>query len=823
MVNAGPDLTVSLPNNATLNGTVTDDGLPPGSTLTITWSKVSGPGTVTFVNASAASTTASFSAAGSYVLRLTASDGEFTVSDEASITVLRANNAPTANAGLDQAGVVGSLVTLDGSASSDLDGDALTYAWSITNRPPGSLAVLANPTTVNPSFTPDAAGLYDVQLIVNDGQASSIPDHVGITVTPLGPPLILQNVMVGKDLQTTASVSLGAPAPAGGLLVTLVSNSPDVLLATNGTTVGAGTATVPVAPGVTGGTFFIQGLTANGTGQITASAPGYTGGSSTVTLTPSGFSVVSPGDFTTTTVSPNTSVRVGSYRLNPTLTVAQNQPLRAGLNGVAVDVTSSNTGVGTITISPVIFNQNDVNVGTAFDPAAAGQTTITVGTPAGFSTPTLTSIVATVTAPSLTIANLSVGKDLQTAQAVFLGAPAPARGVQVTLVSNSPDILLAANGTTVGTGTVTITVPATQTSGSFFVQGLAASGTGQLSASAPSYANGSATVTLTPSGFSVVSPGDFTTTTLSPNTSVRVGSYRLNPALTVAQNQPLRAGLNGVAVDVTSSNTDVGTITISPVIFNQNEVNVGTAFDPAAAGQTTITVGTPAGFSTPTLTSIVATVTAPSLTIANLSVGKDLQTAQAVFLGAPAPAGGVQVTLVSNSPDVLLAANGTTVGTGTVTITVPAGQSSGSFFVQGLAASGTGQLSASAPGYANGNTAVTLTPSGFAITFPGSFTTTTVAANTTVQISSYRLTPATLAPAQNQPLRAGLNGLGVDVTSSNTGVGTITISPVIFNQNVVSVNTAFDPAGVGTATITVGTPAGFFTPASLRSIVATVN
>ncbi|MDT3777453.1 hypothetical protein PJI16_07760 [Nitrospira sp. MA-1] len=90
-VNAGPSITIALPNTAALNGTVTDDGLPatPG-TVTSTWSKVSGPGTVTFANASALSTTASFSEAGTYVLRLTATDGEFGPSSELTIT---ANNA----------------------------------------------------------------------------------------------------------------------------------------------------------------------------------------------------------------------------------------------------------------------------------------------------------------------------------------------------------------------------------------------------------------------------------------------------------------------------------------------------------------------------------------------------------------------------------------------------------------------------------------------------------------------------------------------------------------------------------------------------------
>ena len=48
-VDAGPDLAVALPNAATLDGTVTDDGLPAG-TLPRTWSQVSGPAAVSFAD-----------------------------------------------------------------------------------------------------------------------------------------------------------------------------------------------------------------------------------------------------------------------------------------------------------------------------------------------------------------------------------------------------------------------------------------------------------------------------------------------------------------------------------------------------------------------------------------------------------------------------------------------------------------------------------------------------------------------------------------------------------------------------------------------------
>jgi uncharacterized repeat protein (TIGR02543 family) len=89
VVSAGLDQTITLPDDtASLNGTVTDDGLPnPPGTVTTIWSKVSGPGTVSFANMSAVDTIATFSTAGAYSLRLTADDGEFARFDDIIITI----------------------------------------------------------------------------------------------------------------------------------------------------------------------------------------------------------------------------------------------------------------------------------------------------------------------------------------------------------------------------------------------------------------------------------------------------------------------------------------------------------------------------------------------------------------------------------------------------------------------------------------------------------------------------------------------------------------------------------------------------------------
>ncbi|WP_375140482.1 DUF5695 domain-containing protein [Cohnella herbarum] len=86
VVNAGTNGTFTLPASVVLAGTVTDDGLPSG-TVTTAWSLQSGPGTATFANAGAANTTATVTVAGTYVFKLTASDGSLSSSATVTHTV----------------------------------------------------------------------------------------------------------------------------------------------------------------------------------------------------------------------------------------------------------------------------------------------------------------------------------------------------------------------------------------------------------------------------------------------------------------------------------------------------------------------------------------------------------------------------------------------------------------------------------------------------------------------------------------------------------------------------------------------------------------
>jgi hypothetical protein len=83
-----------------------------------------------------------------------------------------------ANAGTDKKAITGSLITLDGSSS---NGEIQSYKWTWISKPAGSNASLSAPNIVNPIFTADVDGIYQVSLVINDGFFNSEPDTVIIT------------------------------------------------------------------------------------------------------------------------------------------------------------------------------------------------------------------------------------------------------------------------------------------------------------------------------------------------------------------------------------------------------------------------------------------------------------------------------------------------------------------------------------------------------------------------------------------------------------------------------------------------------------------
>ncbi len=234
VANAGPDQTDPRPNDVvTLDGTSSSD--PDGDGLTYMWTQVSGPA-VTLDDATSATPTFTIpldAVATAIVFELVVNDG-FVDSAPDQVMIMAQNESPIADAGLDQDDPrPNSVVTLDGSGSSDPDGDTLTYMWTQVSGP---AVTLDDPTAVNPTFTiPVAAVTTPIvfQLVVNDGFVDSAPDTVTIMAqneAPVAEAGIDQNnVIPGNSIGLDGTGSTDADGDPLTYMWTQVSGTPVTL------------------------------------------------------------------------------------------------------------------------------------------------------------------------------------------------------------------------------------------------------------------------------------------------------------------------------------------------------------------------------------------------------------------------------------------------------------------------------------------------------------------------------------------------------------------------------------------------------------------
>lgn len=211
VADAGTDQNVGGGSGVALDGSGSTD--PDGDALTYSWVQTGGP-SVTLDDPSSATPnfTAPTSTASVQALtfELTVTDpsgGSATDSVEIQIA---ANRPPIADAGADQGPIdSGQTVTLNGGASSDPDGDGLSYRWTQVS---GTSVPLAGASGATPSFTaPVVNGTEDLvfQLIVNDGQADSVADTVTISVRAVGSVTIIQQV-IGSDVSVAFTSDISA-------------------------------------------------------------------------------------------------------------------------------------------------------------------------------------------------------------------------------------------------------------------------------------------------------------------------------------------------------------------------------------------------------------------------------------------------------------------------------------------------------------------------------------------------------------------------------------------------------------------------------------
>ncbi|MGA2600863.1 MAG: PKD domain-containing protein, partial [Bryobacteraceae bacterium] len=234
VANAGRGQTAGVSGTVTLDGSGSANPSAAG-TLAYSWEFASRPAgsNARLDNETTAMPSFIVDVPGDYSIVLTVSNGSET--DSASVKVSTRNTPPVANAGPNQTAGVGATVIHNGSGSSDVDGDALTYSWTLVTKPAGSTATLSGPNTVSPTFVVDKPGMYVAQLVVNDGLADSTPSTVTIT-TQNTPPIAhagrAQIVTTGALVQLNGAGSTdvdGNPLTYSWNLITLPSGSKSAL------------------------------------------------------------------------------------------------------------------------------------------------------------------------------------------------------------------------------------------------------------------------------------------------------------------------------------------------------------------------------------------------------------------------------------------------------------------------------------------------------------------------------------------------------------------------------------------------------------------
>ncbi len=186
VADAGDDQEALVSSVVALDGSASYDA--DGDALDYQWEISSAPSgsAAALINASFSNPQFVPDLPGAYTVSLVVSDGAAdSTADQVVITAAEANGYPVANAGSDQTVTTGDTVTLDGSGSTDAEGDSLAYVWTFS-KPGGSTASLSGTTSVSPTFVADISGTYTATLTVFDGVYYSSPDEVRVYANDAG-------------------------------------------------------------------------------------------------------------------------------------------------------------------------------------------------------------------------------------------------------------------------------------------------------------------------------------------------------------------------------------------------------------------------------------------------------------------------------------------------------------------------------------------------------------------------------------------------------------------------------------------------------------
>jgi len=227
VADAGLDQFVTLiGSTVSLDGTTSYD--EDGDDFTYSWTLIQKPPESEAALSDPTSGTPTFIADvhGDYVASLVVMDEFGAMSEADSVIISFTNVKPVANAGGNHSVFAGDAVLLNGTGSTDANGDPLTYSWNLVCKPSGSTAILSNATNSTASLVTDLPGEYVISLVVNDGFIDSDPDNVTVTATSrhdqviltlqeatqtinLLPPSVLKNSNMTNALTNKINAALG--------------------------------------------------------------------------------------------------------------------------------------------------------------------------------------------------------------------------------------------------------------------------------------------------------------------------------------------------------------------------------------------------------------------------------------------------------------------------------------------------------------------------------------------------------------------------------------------------------------------------------------
>jgi hypothetical protein len=663
-----------------------------------------------------------------------------------------------------------------------------SYLWTSTALPAGlTLDSLSGAIT----GTPTVAATSSFTVTVTDS-GSPTPQQVSrqfsltVNLSVGGGFITVTNATVGANLQVPITITF-TPALPIAAMVTIGSGNSNLVTLGSAAVVGGPSIQAILAAGTGSVNTFVKAFGSSGQVTITASVGGYTTGTGTVTLANSGFVVAGPngiGGAFNTFQGVSSTLTVYAARLDSSGLLVETEQLRGGIT-VNVPIASTVTTIGNVSSPTVPFSGSTDNATTQFTAGTTntGVTNVTVG-PVSTVLPVVP-FTQPATGASLTVTvgpgglvpftGVTIGKNLQTNVSVGRLGGTTSDAVVTVHSQDSTKLQFSTTPTGATSADVNVTIPSGHsTSKDFYAHAFSSSGPVAYTISSPVYGGVDSTVSLAPSGFFVSAPS--TMTVSPPNANVSVSTAWLDGAGIPKEIQPVASGVS-ISVAVASNNSAVGNVTVSPLTFNAGDSNAATQFQAVGLGTAQITASS-AGYGSGSVGILVQG--AGNIIVADgLTIGQFLQSdISNLILPTAAPAGGLHVTLTSNSPLLKLSTTATGAGSATIGIDLAAGATGATYYVQSLGSSGTVGYTATAPGYGPGTAnSIALVPSGIVILGPSSVSLAGGPQSLTVFTAQLS---ASNAPVVPQALAGGAS-LTVSLTNSPGVAGsvpvTVTIAP----------------------------------------------